>query len=57
MTNDELYALTKIDPWFLEQVRDIITFEKRLATERAHQEDKSLSPELLCQAKTLGFSE
>ena len=58
MTNDELHALTRIDPWFLEQVRDIIAFEKRLATERGPQEDgKALSPELLSQAKTLGFSD
>ncbi|MET0514944.1 MAG: carbamoyl-phosphate synthase large subunit [Nitrospiraceae bacterium] len=57
MTNDELHGLTRIDPWFLEQVRDIIDFEKRLATERGPQEGKRLSPELLSQAKTLGFSD
>src|SRR5262245_65225390 len=29
MTNDELYALTSIDPWFLQQMRDLLDAEER----------------------------
>ena len=31
LSNEELFALTKIDPWFLEQVRELIQFEQLLA--------------------------
>jgi carbamoyl-phosphate synthase large subunit len=58
MTNDELYGLTKIDPWFIEQVREIIDFEARLAAGgRAQGEESTISDDLLEQAKRLGFSD
>jgi len=31
MSVDEIYALTKIDPWFLHNIREIVAFEKELA--------------------------
>ena len=34
MTNQELFALTKIDPWFLEQIRELMEFEQRIVAER-----------------------
>ncbi|HET6673775.1 MAG TPA: carbamoyl-phosphate synthase large subunit [Nitrospiraceae bacterium] len=55
MTNDELHALTKIDPWFLEQIRDIVEFERRLAGLRG--EGGAMPDDLLAQAKGLGFSD
>ncbi len=57
MTNDELYALTKIDPWFLEQIRGIITFEGTLAAQAGHAATSGLPHDLLWQAKELGFSD
>ncbi|HNV26154.1 MAG TPA: carbamoyl-phosphate synthase large subunit, partial [Nitrospira sp.] len=57
MTNQELFALTKIDPWFLEQIREIVEFEPRLVAERDKLGDSGLQPELLLEAKQLGFAD
>jgi carbamoyl-phosphate synthase large subunit len=56
MSNEELFALTKIDNWFLEQVRDIVHFEARLA-EQAAKRPPALDEALLWEAKELGFSD
>ncbi|MBM3250552.1 MAG: carbamoyl-phosphate synthase large subunit [Candidatus Omnitrophica bacterium] len=42
---EKLYALTKIDPWFLENIREIVEFEARINKEN------------LLEAKQLGFSD
>src|SRR5258708_40332637 len=47
MSDDELYALTAIDPWFLAQIRRIVSAEAKL----------DLSAEGLRAAKRLGFSD
>ncbi len=57
MTNQELFALTKIDPWFLEQIREIVEFEPRLVGERGRLGDSGLRPDLLIEAKQLGFAD
>ena len=57
MTNQELFALTKIDPWFLEQIRELLDFERRLVAERGVIGATGLNPELLLEAKALGFSD
>ncbi len=50
MTIEELYQLTKIDPWFLHQIREIV--------EAGEELKKSLpSVELLRQAKKMGFAD
>ncbi|HEU4686202.1 MAG TPA: carbamoyl-phosphate synthase large subunit, partial [Nitrospira sp.] len=56
LTNEELFGLTKIDPWFLEQLRDLVRFESRLA-EAAHETSGTLEGSLLWEAKELGFSD
>jgi carbamoyl-phosphate synthase large subunit len=56
MTNEELHGLTKIDPWFIEQVRDIMEFETRLVAARGDGSDV-LSGDLLKPAKELGFAD
>jgi carbamoyl-phosphate synthase large subunit len=56
MSNEELFALTKIDHWFLEQLRDIVHFEARLA-EQAAKRPPSLDEALLWEAKEFGFSD
>ncbi len=49
---EELYALTKIDPWFLNQMKDILAVEDRLAREK-----HPLAAGRLREAKALGFSD
>ena len=54
-TNEEIFALTMIDPWFLEQLRDLIRFEARLVEQGGKK--TALDDELLWEAKELGFSD
>jgi carbamoyl-phosphate synthase large subunit len=56
LSNDNLFALTKIDPWFLEQIRELMHYEALLA---GHAGKKPTAPEesLLWEAKELGFSD
>jgi carbamoyl-phosphate synthase large subunit len=56
MTNEELHGLTKVDPWFIEQIRDITEFEARLVAARGDDSDV-LSSDLLKSAKELGFAD
>ena len=46
---DEIHALTKIDPWFLAQIRQIVELEGSLTTRP--------EPRLLRHAKRMGFSD
>ncbi|MGC3976176.1 MAG: carbamoyl-phosphate synthase large subunit [Nitrospira sp.] len=57
MTNQELFGLTKIDPWFLEQIREIVEFEPRIVAERGKFGESGLHPKLLVEAKQLGFAD
>jgi carbamoyl-phosphate synthase large subunit len=50
MTIDELYQLTKIDPWFLHQIKEIVDAEEEL-------KNSAPSAELLRAAKQMGFSD
>ncbi len=47
---EELSRLTGIDPWFIHKLKNIVGMERRLLSE-------PLEPELLRQAKRLGFSD
>ncbi len=47
---EDLCRRTGIDPWFMEKFRNIIDMEKHLLSEK-------LTPELLREAKRLGFSD
>ena len=70
LTTEELFALTKIDPWFLDQIREIVVFEDRLKEAGQKSKVKSqkssglgpsdlrtLDADLLWEAKQLGFSD
>ncbi|MDW8067106.1 MAG: carbamoyl-phosphate synthase large subunit [Aquificaceae bacterium] len=46
----EVYELSKIDPWFLENIRQIVDYEKVL-------KESELTPELLRVAKEMGYSD
>ncbi len=55
-TDEELFATTRIDPWFLEQVRQLVDFERMLVGSAADPATV-LGSGLLWDAKELGFSD
>ncbi len=65
MSVDELYQLSKIDPWFLDNIVQIVECEKEIQQARGPQEDAAqpagvvaaLPPGLLRRAKQMGFSD
>ncbi|RMG69364.1 MAG: carbamoyl-phosphate synthase large subunit, partial [Nitrospirae bacterium] len=54
MDIEEVHELTHIDPWFLNNIREIVEFEEKLK-EGFHPEEPD--PGLLRRAKELGFSD
>ncbi|MEJ7621209.1 MAG: carbamoyl-phosphate synthase large subunit [Aquificaceae bacterium] len=46
----EVYELSKIDPWFLENIKQIVDFEKVI-------KEKDLDPQTLRLAKEMGYSD
>ncbi len=55
MSLKKLHQLTEIDPWFLENLYEIVSFEKGL--KKIARAKKEPSKEILRQAKELGFSD
>ncbi|HLB12940.1 MAG TPA: carbamoyl-phosphate synthase (glutamine-hydrolyzing) large subunit, partial [Dehalococcoidia bacterium] len=49
-TADDLARRSSIDPWFIQKLQGLVDMEKRLLSEK-------LTPELLFEAKRLGFSD
>jgi carbamoyl-phosphate synthase large subunit len=60
-TVDEIFELTKIDPWFLHQLREIYEMEQDLKRHRLPSAPADArpvaTPELLRRAKQFGFSD
>ena len=70
-SNEELFALTRIDPWFLDQLRELVHFERRLIEFKPVLASPSAQPDarhaaaadvdidlgLLWEGKRLGFSD
>lgn len=56
-TVEEIYKLTSIDPWFLEKIRNIVEFEEKLKELAKKYRLEDLPPEILKEAKKLGFSD
>jgi carbamoyl-phosphate synthase large subunit len=56
---DKIYKLSGIDPWFLNEVKEIVDLEKELekSTSKRGKLKSKLPDELLRRAKTLGFSD
>src|SRR6476469_158587 len=54
---DEVYGLTKIDKWFLENVRQIVEESKRLAQASSNGNEAVPSEEEFRRQKKLGFSD
>jgi carbamoyl-phosphate synthase large subunit len=60
LTIDEIYALTKIDRWFLNNIKDIIDLEqkiKQIQNRRNRTGVLSLGTDILKKAKEYGFSD
>jgi carbamoyl-phosphate synthase large subunit len=53
VTVDELHRATKIDPWFLEQMREIVDEERSISAAAG----KAFAPGELARAKAMGFSD
>ncbi len=56
-TVEEIYELTKIDPWFIEKIRNIVEFEKKLKELAKKYSIEEVPKEVLREAKRLGFSD
>ncbi|MBN3037911.1 MAG: carbamoyl-phosphate synthase large subunit [Candidatus Omnitrophica bacterium] len=59
MSIKEIYRLTGIDPWFIDNIKQIVEFEDELLTLSCHgaRGAKKTKGELLFQAKQFGFSD
>ena len=53
LSTEEVFDLSKIDPWFLQQMKEIVDLEIELSS----HELSSISKELLLKAKESGFSD
>jgi len=66
MSTEEIYALTKIDPWFLNNIKDILKLEEKIMVRQAHHPERSrgksrncasIGRRLMLEAKEYGFSD
>jgi carbamoyl-phosphate synthase large subunit len=53
MTRDDVCSLTKIDPWFIRHMEEMVALDRRVAGTSFH----AASPELLLEAKRSGASD
>ena len=53
-TIDRIYELTKIDPWFIERMKNIVDFKHKLEAMNTLEE---ITPDVMRQAKIMGFSD
>ncbi len=56
LSNDDVFEITQIDRWFLEQIRELIQFESLLVN-LAAKKPTVIEDALLWEAKELGFSD
>ena len=54
-SSEEIFSLTKIDPWFISNIREIVNLENDL--KREFNKNRNLSLESLRNAKEYGFSD
>ncbi|MDE2320687.1 MAG: carbamoyl-phosphate synthase large subunit [candidate division NC10 bacterium] len=61
MTVEEIHRLTAIDPWFLENIKEIVDFEDRVIGPNGRRSGSSmlrlLTTPVMREAKALGFSD
>ena len=51
-TVNEIHEITRIDKWFLNQIEELVLFEKRIL-----DSGQNISEEILVEAKSMGFSD
>ncbi len=54
LSREEIYNLTKIDPWFIHEIEQIVEMEEGL---KRVKDWRNLEPELIKRAKEFGFSD
>ena len=57
---DELYQVSRIDPWFLDNIAQIMAFEKEVLSSKSQVQSRSselIDSSLLRRAKQMGFSD
>jgi len=54
MTNEQIHEITSIDPWFIDELQQIVEVEDEL---RAVKNWQSIDPAMLRKAKRFGFSD
>ncbi|MCG2704512.1 MAG: carbamoyl-phosphate synthase large subunit, partial [Candidatus Omnitrophica bacterium] len=57
MTTKEVSDITKIDPWFIKNIEEIVELEKVLSSAVSHKKGRSLDSALLLRAKQYGFGD
>ncbi len=57
LSTDEIFAVTKIDPWFLDNIKQIIAWEGVTRAEAKAQRAAPISAATLRVAKEMGFSD
>ena len=53
LSTEEIFELTKIDPWFLDNIKDIVRFEDKLRSKNC----RTITADLMRKAKEYGFSD
>lgn len=53
LSTEDIFELTKIDPWFLDNIKDIVRFEDKLRSKSC----RTITADLMRKAKEYGFSD
>ncbi|MCP4650643.1 MAG: carbamoyl-phosphate synthase large subunit [PVC group bacterium] len=57
MSIEELYEITKVDPWFISNLKEIVELEKEIVNHSSKTKGMGFDIEILEQAKQWGFSD
>jgi len=57
MSVEEIYELTKIDPWFIDKIRNLVEFEEKLKQIAKRMKISEVPKDILKMAKELGYSD
>jgi len=57
MSVEEIFNITKIDPWFIKNIEDIVRLEDELVCSVSSKKGRPLDSHLLLKAKQYGFSD
>ncbi len=57
MSVDSIHEITGIDPWFINQIRQLVELEREIAGHAGNQTETLIPDRLLARAKAWGFSD